>query len=174
MKTKKKKLPSLSRIRRKLFKLWSEKIRERSGFKCEYCGKDLKDVYKLDSHHFVSRKMLGNPLKFDIRNGVSADPNCHKFSINSFHRNPIRTMKWLMDKDPERYQYLYDHAFDKVDLDNREVLKEIEKCLLEGRNLDINKLKEIEKQFPRIVKTRTPKLVPNGNLFKEESSSESE
>lgn len=167
MKKKKKiKLQSLPRIHRRLFKLWSEKVRNRAGNACEYCGKKVGEIIKVDAHHIQSRKIKNNPLKWDIRNAVSVCPLHHKFSCNeSFHKAPVITINWLIKNHPERFNHIIEHYNDEVDLDNREVLKEIESCLNEDRPIDIAKLKEIAKQFPRIVKERK---------HKEEESSSSE
>ena len=81
-----KKLPSIPRINRKLFKLWSEKIRARANNQCEYCGiakgaigKNGKPVKKLDAHHFISRVKKDSFLKWSLHNGICLCPTCHKF-----------------------------------------------------------------------------------------------
>ena len=172
---KKKKLESIPKINRRLFKIWSEAVRSRAMFKCEYCKIENKAINvngvstKLDAHHLISRKVKDLPLKFDINNGICLCPICHKWGIPSFHRDPITTITWLIANSPERYNYVLNNVNLRVDLDNREVLKEIEKCLNEGKSLDINKLKEIEKTFPKEPKKTRPKVT----LFDEEESSSS-
>lgn len=159
-KTKNKKLEAIPKIHRRLFKLWSEAIRIRSGLKCEYCGIKNKAANingvstKLDSHHFVSRKVKDMPLKFDINNGICACPICHKWGMPSFHRDPITTITWLMNNIPERYHYVLENSHIRVDLDNRAILLEIEKRLLAKEPLDLEKLKQIEKDFPREIKVK--------------------
>ena len=175
---KKKKLESIPKINRRLFKLWSEKVRSRANNSCEYCGKrvgelsiDGKPLIKVDSHHLQSRKIKDNPLKFDILNAVSVCPLHHKFSCNeSFHRSPIITINWLIKNHPERFNHVLEHFNDTVDLQNRDVLKEIEKCLNEGKSLDLNKLKEIESKYPRQPKKSKK---PKETLFDKENESSS-
>jgi len=167
----KEKLESLPKIRKRLFKIWSEKCRERANHKCEYCGRgkgDLnengKPLVKVDAHHLQSRKISGNPLKWDLRNSVCVCPLHHKFSCNeSFHKSPIITIAWLIKNHPERFNYVLEHYNDTVDLDNRNILGEIEKCLNNNEPLNIDKLKEIEKNYPR----KSPEIKIN-SLFEEE------
>jgi len=161
-KEKKKKLDSLPKIHRRLFKIWSEKIRDRAKNTCEYCGikkgemgKNGKIITKLDSHHYISRIKKDSYLKWDLENGVCACSGCHKFSEDSFHRSPVTTMNWLIKNHPERFNYILEHFDDKVDIDNRFILSEIERCLLNNESLDFAKLKQIEKEFPRELKKPT-------------------
>lgn len=178
-KEKKIKLESIPKINRRLFKKWSEVVRKNQT--CEYCGKKVGDLslegkplLKVDAHHVQSRKVKDNPLKFDIENGICLCPLHHKFSCNeSFHRSPVITINWLMINRPKSFKYILENFNVTVDLQNREVLKAIEKYLDEGKSLDIPKLKEIEAQFPKEPKkTRIPKKLV-GNLFEEEESSSS-
>ena len=160
------KLESLPKIHRRLFKLWSEKVREKSNHTCEWCNKKIGDkgeggnpITAMNAHHLQSRKNKYNPLKWDIRNSVCVCPNHHKFSCNeSFHNSPVVTINWLMKNRPERFNYVLEHYNDKIDLENRFILKEIERCLLEDDALDLAKLKQIEIEFPREPKkTRVKK-----------------
>lgn len=176
---KKKKLSSVPTINRRLFKLWSEAVRNRAGNKCEYCGLKKGDIgpngnpiTKIDAHHFISKKIKDCPLKFEILNGISVDPFCHKFGIPSFHRDPITTITWLIQNHYDRYQYILNHPHLRVDLQNRKVLEKIEEHLRNEEPLDIEKLMEIEKMYPRQMKT--PKTKIKGSLFDVESSSSSE
>jgi hypothetical protein len=176
-KSKKKKIDSLPKIHRRLFKLWSEKVRARANFLCEYCGKGKgeiqesgKPITKLDAHHLITRQIKDNPLKFDIRNGVAADPTHHKFGSLSFHKNPVITIAWLIKTRPDDFKYITEHFSDKVDIDNRLILQEIERCLNNDEFINIEKLKEIEEKYPR----KTAELKYEGSLFEEDKSSSSE
>lgn len=163
-KIKKVKVVSLPKLRNKLFKLWSEAVRERAQFKCEFCGIENKSINvngistKLDSHHFVSRKVKDMPIKFDINNGICVCPICHKWGIPSFHRDPITTITWLIQNSPERYNYVLKSIGVRVDLDNRLVLEEIERKLIAKESLDLEKLQQIDKEFPR--EQKKPKKIP--------------
>ena len=161
-KQKKKKLDSIPKINRHLFKLWSLAVRERAGHKCELCGIAKGEIHinqlgkeiktKIDAHHLLSRNVKDCPLKFDIMNGVAVDPACHKFSIPSFHRDPVYTITWLQKNCPDRYEHVLKYHKFTVDLQNRKVLEEIESKLKEQLPLDLDKLKAIEAEFPRKVK----------------------
>ena len=177
-----KKLTKIPVIKRRLFKIWSEKVRERAGHQCEYCGIKKGDknkngkVTKIDAHHLLSRNVKNSPLKYDLFNGVAVCPICHKWGDDSFHRSSVTTMNWLLNNHPERYFYVLDTHNIKVDLENRNVLEEIERQLNSLEHLDIEKLKEIEASFPRPIKSVKPTLKTIGNLFEcdPESSSSSE
>lgn len=161
-KEKKIKLTPIPKINRKLFKLWSEKVRERANKKCEYCGiaigeigKNGKPINKLDSHHLVSRIKKNSFLKWDLNNGVCVCSGCHKFSEDSFHRSPITTIAWLIKNHPERFDYVVSNFNVKIDLENRLVLQEIESKLLEGKPLDLEILKKLDQEYA-LTKTTTP------------------
>ena len=144
-----KKLEKLPKIRRRLFKLWSLKCRERANYKCEYCNRGIGDIIngkaliKVDAHHLQTRNISGNPLKFDIRNGVCVCPLHHKFSCTaSFHKSPVVMIAWLMKNFPERFYHVLEHHNDIVNLDNRDILYEIEDCLNKNRPIDVVRLKQ--------------------------------
>lgn len=148
---KKKKLKKISTIQHRLFRMWSEIIRSRTNYHCELCGIKKGEINKngkkekIDAHHLLVKEIKNCPLKFEILNGVSVCVFCHKFGIPSFHRDPIRTITWLQKERPERYEYVLKNSDIRIDLENRNVLKEIENRLKEGLSLDLNKLQEIEK-----------------------------
>lgn len=169
-KVKKKKLDSIPKINRKLFKIWSIAVRERAGNKCEFCGLGIGDIgqsgnpiNKIDAHHFLSRDVKDCPLKFDIMNGVAACPFCHKFGMPSFHRDPITTITWLIEHYPERYNYVLTNSKIRVDLQNRKVLEQIEISLNAKQSLNLPNLQEIEKLFSRNIITPTEEV----NIFNE-------
>jgi hypothetical protein len=165
-KPKKPKKLNLPSLKRKLFSIWSEKVRTRANFQCEYCGKKAGDdkCNKVDAHHLQSRKIKSNPLKFDIMNGICLCPLHHKFSCNeSFHNAPVVTMNWLLKNIPERFNYVLDHYNDEVDLDNPKVVLEIQYCLENNLPLNIENLKKIAKEFPR--KTKSPQKEAVINIF---------
>ena len=127
MKTaKKKKAEHLPKIRRRLFQLWSEAVRERDGHKCTYCGikrgtlNDNGKKTKCDAHHFLERNVKGSPLKFDIRNGITLCPKHHKFSgMFSAHKAPINFYEWVRNEHPIHHRFVLDNSELRIDLDNR-------------------------------------------------------
>lgn len=143
VKVKKIKLQSKARIRRRLFKKWSEKVRERDGHECIKChmGKTDPGYTKLDAHHYLQRNIKDSPLKFDIRDGGTLCPSCHKFNgEHSAHKSPIVFYDWLRQARPDDYKFVLGNAKIRVDLDNREILAEIEARLDAGEGLDLTKL----------------------------------
>ena len=142
------KMKSVAVIRRRLLLLWSQAVRSRTGYTCEVCGLKRGDMVdgkaiKLDAHHILSKLIKNSPLKYDIRNGVCLCSAHHKFGWDSFHKNPLRTIRWLQTNRPLDYQYILDNDALRVNLDHREVLGEIEARLREGKSLDLLKLSKI-------------------------------
>jgi len=179
MATRKKKLDSLPKIRRRIMSLWSLKVREVSNFTCMLCGAVKGTVYtnekgnvvklKIDAHHLISRDIKDSFLRYNIINGVAVCPHCHKWGNYSFHRDPVNTMKWLMENKPEAWEYLIKYREARIDLDNRKVLEEIERTLKEGLPLDLEKIQEIERLHPR--KAKQPVFA--GSLFDQSEKSSS-
>lgn len=150
MKTKKQKLDSLPKIHRRLFKIWSEKVRARSNETCEYCGIKKGEINKngkatkIDAHHLYSRNIRNCPLKWDINNGISLCPICHKWGDLAFHKSPVTTIEWLRLNKSDRFNYVLQNTNERINLENRKVLEAIESKLIDGSPLEIHKLKEID------------------------------
>lgn len=141
IKSKKNKKLTVSKLRLKLMKLWSEKVKELDDNVCIVCGKSER----LNAHHLLSRDIKNCPLKYDIRNGTSLCPEHHKFSgIFSAHKAPIPFYDWFKKKYSDKYNFVLDNSNFRIDLDNRFVLEEIEKCLIENRKIDFKILEKIE------------------------------
>jgi 5-methylcytosine-specific restriction endonuclease McrA len=63
------------RNQRKLRK-WSKAVRERDGNTCKDCGMTSK---RLHAHHIIRlEECINSSLEFDISNGVTLCPKCHK------------------------------------------------------------------------------------------------
>lgn len=168
-KGKKNKLEPLPKIKRRLLKLWAEAVRERDGFVCCYCGikhmsdnpKNPSSKVKCDSHHLLQKEIKDCPLKFEIKNSALLCSSHHKWDGEfSAHKSPIVFYDWFRQKYPERYEFVLKNSTYRVDLDNRQVLAEIETRLIAKESLDLNKLTEIEKQFPREKKDQDNNQVP--------------
>ena len=175
---KKPKVENIGKIHRRLFKLWSEAVRDKANHSCEVCGihRGENNVNnkptKIDAHHLYSRNIKDCPIKFDIRNGIAVDPICHKFGEKSFHKCPIFTSEWLKKNSPERFEFVLKYWNFRVDLENRKVLEQIESHLIKKEPLDLEKLREIETQYSR----KSSKGIISGNIFESamESSSAKE
>ena len=77
---------------------WSRLVKERAGFKCEYCGK--KDY--LNSHHIFSRS--NRSVRWDLDNGICLDSGCHVFSsVFSAHKTPAEFVEFIKDKRGEEW-----------------------------------------------------------------------
>lgn len=156
-KDKKKKLESVPKINRRLFKLWSETVRERANHTCEYCGVKKGEtnskggVIKIDAHHLMNRSITNCPLKFDIRNAIAVCSKCHKFSPdNSFHLNPVVTIRWMERNRKERIDFVEENYKSRVDLQNREILAKIQEHLEKKEGLDLVALKELDDKIKEI------------------------
>lgn len=169
-KEKKKKLDSIPKINRRLFKLWSEAVRGKTDFSCEVCGikrggiSEKGNPIKIDAHHLMNRDITNCPLKFDIRNGIALCPKHHKFSPDeSFHMNPVVTMDWVQKNRPDSFTFVLNNYKTKVDLHNRTILAEIEISLTNKQPLDLEKLIEIDR-LANIEKKKAEDL-NNQSLF---------
>ena len=68
--------PEIKKIRKQCDSPWSEIIKIKAGYKCEYCGKGKPEVV-LHSHHIFSR--IYNTTRWLIENGVCLCAGHHKY-----------------------------------------------------------------------------------------------
>lgn len=127
------KLESKARIRRRLFRLWSEKVQTLHGHACAISKTKRGDVIDgapaiLDAHHLEDRRMCP-ALRFDALNGILLTKRHHKFGKNSAHRGGLWFFRWLSEHRPLQLAYVLEHRDDVVNLEDREVLAEIERKL---------------------------------------------
>lgn len=185
-KIKKKKLSSIPKINRKLFKLWSEAVRSRSHYACEFCGVKKGEIkingkpVKIDAHHMMNRDITNCPLKFEINNGIALCDLHHKFSPDeSFHMNPVVTMNWVQKNRPDSFFFILNNYKVRVNLQSREILAEIEKRLVAKESLNLDKLKEIDQKEKSTTTTTTTEtslfdviqdLTKNNEISKEENN----
>jgi len=143
-KSKKPKLESKAKIRRRLFRLWSLKIMEANGNVCAVTGevrgeeRNGKPII-LDGHHLESRYSC-KALRFDILGGIALNKSSHKFGRESAHKGPIWFAEWLRIHRPKQYAYVLEHRADEINLEDRKVLAEIEaklKSAVTDEELDI-------------------------------------
>jgi hypothetical protein len=74
----------------KLDLAWSELVKLRAGWKCEYCGKSKY----LQSHHIFSRSKKST--RWDVQNGIALCVGHHTFSSTfSAHKTPLEFIDWL-------------------------------------------------------------------------------
>lgn len=70
---------------------WSKAVKERVGYKCEYCGK----TETLNSHHIFSRS--NKKVRWDMDNGICLCVLHHVFGIFSAHKSPLEFGEWLKE-----------------------------------------------------------------------------
>ena len=80
------------KLRDQLDKLWAEIIKQRNGYKCEYCS---KTTY-LNSHHIFSRSNLS--VRWSLDNGVCLCSGHHTLNTLSAHKSPMEFAEWIRDK----------------------------------------------------------------------------
>lgn len=73
-----------------LDKLWSLKVKEHAGFKCEIC----ECTIGLSSHHFIARH--NHSVRWFLENGVCLCDKCHTSSEFSAHQNPAWFIKQML------------------------------------------------------------------------------
>ena len=76
----------------RLDKLWSTKVKELAGHKCELCG----STEKLEAHHVHRCKHYG--VRWDLINGVSLCRECHCDNDYSAHKNLLWFFREMLEK----------------------------------------------------------------------------
>lgn len=120
MKAKKKK-PSISKLRKKADKLWSEKVKALQGYKCAVTGTSREEEI-LNSHHIEARTNLA--LRWDVINGICLSCGTHTFRKDSAHKSTIWFYEWLLKNRPKVIQYIRKHRQDEVKI-SAEYMEEI-------------------------------------------------
>lgn len=123
-KPKRLKKEKLSTIRNRLMKLWIARCVEIYDHKCAVCGDEVKP----NAHHIVNRD-ISPALRFDPNNSIALCARCHRFGISSAHKNGVWFSKWLHDHAPDQYQYIIDHTFDLININDRDALTKLENRL---------------------------------------------
>ena len=92
-------------IDKELLSLWSEAVKIRANYKCEYCG----NLKSLNSHHIFSRRHRA--IRWDIDNGICLCAKHHTLGNFSAHQSPhfIDWIKAWIGKD--RYNRILDKAY---------------------------------------------------------------
>ena len=93
----------IKKLKKKLLKLWSIKVKERAGNRCEVDGCSTGNA--LNSHH-IETFQLHSELRYEIRNGLCLCQSHHKFSSDSAHKSFLFVYRLMLQKHPEDLQYL--------------------------------------------------------------------
>jgi hypothetical protein len=150
-KVQKQKLESKAKIRRRLFKLWSEKSQLIHNETCAITGTKRGSLVNgkpaiLDCHHIENRS---NPnLRYSIENSILLTKSAHKFGRDSAHRGMLWFAEWLRTHRPLQYSYVLEHRNDPIDLDDRDVLYAIEKKLKAAPTEDEREIMGLTKPIP--------------------------
>jgi len=81
--TKKYKLKIEKREKKKKDKAWADHVKLNFNNRCALC---LETKY-LNAHHIIPREI--KEFRHQEMNGIALCPKCHKWGINSAHRNPL-------------------------------------------------------------------------------------
>lgn len=105
---KKVKKPSLPKLKKTAWKLWSKIVRKDSV--CKLCGIKYGEIKVngkpavLNAHHVIGRE--NHALSWDLKNGISLCQNCHKYSKIGAHKGGIIFSEWFRITYPDVYDYL--------------------------------------------------------------------
>lgn len=86
MKRKKKEDGHVSASDNMVMQLWSNIVRERAGFKCEYPGCKVHYT-RVNAHHFFSRVLYA--VRYDPLNGISLCHVHHAHGVDAAHSDPF-------------------------------------------------------------------------------------
>jgi hypothetical protein len=93
-----KKKVSIKKLQKHLDSLWSEKVKERDGYSCVYCG---KKTY-LNSHHIYSRTNFST--RWDINNGITLCSGHHTLQSDfSAHKTPTEFVEFLIKRYGQKF-----------------------------------------------------------------------
>ena len=106
----------------KIMEAWTEAVKVRADYRCEYCGRSKP--YVLNAHHIFGRRH--STVKYDLDNGICLCYNCH----NEAHNNP-EFIKWIVNyigKDRyDRIKAKHDQVKKWTEIEKREVYQSLKK-----------------------------------------------
>ncbi len=79
-------------LEKRLDLAWARAVKNRAGFKCEYCGK----MSTLNAHHIYSRAKKS--VRWDVDNGICLCVAHHVGTQFSAHKTPVPFGLWLTKK----------------------------------------------------------------------------
>jgi len=111
-KRRKKPSPTMA-LNAEMLDLWSQLVKWRADYKCEYCGSTVR----LHSHHVIRRGKY--QLRWDLENGVCLCQRHHMYDSDfSAHKDGARFTQWIKDKRGGKWwTYLQDRLGEET---NRE------------------------------------------------------
>lgn len=120
---------SKSYLIKKLDELWSEAVKKKANYKCEYSKKETH----LNSHHVFSRS--NKAVRWDLDNGVCLNAGHHTLSSKfSAHKTPVEFIEWLKDERGEDWYKRLRKKARQVKKHTTDDLQQIRKDLKEFLN----------------------------------------
>ena len=84
---------------------WKLYIKMDAHFECAICGSKSK----LNAHHHIDRSNVETRHAF--WNGTALCPGCHKFAVNSAHKNGVWFADWLRKNRNTKYRLTVDYKY---------------------------------------------------------------
>ena len=109
--------------RKKAVELAKKIAKERDGYVCQRCNKEVKGANAHGSHVFTAKAYPS----------ISADPLnikclCYYCHFNWWHKEIMEAKDWFIKKFPERYEYLLE-AKNNSGLDYETVFNDLKKMI---------------------------------------------
>jgi hypothetical protein len=82
-----------AKAKRSLDRMYSQFILTRDNRTCQRCG---ATNCKIDTMHLLPREILS--VRWSELNGFGGCIRCHKYGNQSWHKNPIASVDWLISK----------------------------------------------------------------------------
>ena len=90
---------------RNLDEAWKKRVKERDGYVCQVCKKNLYDNPKnCHAHHILPKGIKG--CRWDVSNGITLCYPHHKVGNYSAHMNAIWFAFWLKTNKPTQFKYI--------------------------------------------------------------------
>ena len=91
--------------KRKKLSDWSKSVRDRDSNQCCVCGK----LEHIQAHHLIPKERFPQYM-FEVINGISLCPSCHKYGAFSFHRHPFWSVVWMREHKPVQYEWVLERS----------------------------------------------------------------
>lgn len=134
-KSKRIRLEPLAKIRRRLMRLWTERVHRDQDGLCAVCEKRHGEVDPktgkptfMNAHHIEPRATCAR-LRYDPMNGILLCPSHHKFGRDSAHKGTVWFADWLQKNRPQQYAYILAHRNENVNVNDRAYLAQVEAML---------------------------------------------
>ena len=112
-------LKLIRKLRNKALRLWKERVKERAGGRCEFCGASER----IQAAH-IECYLLNPFLRFDIRNGASLCERHHKWGRDSFHNSFVFAYIFMVENRMDDLLYLIDAVKKYKDMSKDLITKE--------------------------------------------------